>query len=69
MHQLKFMQAEEADSLMIATAKVASDAQYLKRFKKNRDGAALGLKMIDDLSKHGKEVNDELYATGQALKA
>ena len=69
MHHLQFIQAEEADGLLTNTAKIASDAVYMKRFMKDREGNALTHKMIDDLSKNGRDTNDQLYATSQAMKA
>jgi hypothetical protein len=69
MHHLQFIPAEDADGLLTDTAEIASDAVYMKRFMKDREGNALTHKMIDDLSKNGKDANDQLYATGQAMQA
>ena len=67
-HHLQFTQAQEADTLMTEAAKIASEAIYLKRFQKTRDGAQVTMTHINELSAQAKEANDSLFATGQALK-
>jgi hypothetical protein len=69
MHHLKFIQALEADTLMTENIKISSEAVYMKRFLKDRDGTAITISMINDMSTRGKDTNDQLYATGQAMKS
>ena len=69
MHHLQFIQAQEADDLMNRATKIASEAVYMKRFQKDREGNEVSISVINDLSARGKDINDQLYATGMAMKS
>ena len=69
MHHLQFIQAQEADDLMNKATKIASEAVYMKRFQKDREGNEISVSAINDLSAQCKDINDQLYATGMAMKS
>jgi len=53
---------------MIGCAKISSDAMYMKRFKKDRDGEKVTLQTIAALNKKGLEHSNELLALASSLK-
>ena len=55
--------------MMNRATKIASEAVYMKRFQKDREGNEVSISVINDLSARGKDINDQLYATGMAMKS